>query len=45
MKKMSRYACLRRALAAGAFSIGIALVAVPASAQIGSIRRITRRTS
>lgn len=34
MKKMSRYACLRRALATGALSIGIAFVAVPASAQI-----------
>ena len=34
MKKMSRYACLRRAFMAGALSIGIALATVPASAQI-----------
>jgi len=34
MKALSRSVCLRRALTAGALSIGITLAAVPASAQI-----------
>jgi type IV secretory pathway TrbF-like protein len=45
MKAMSRSARLHRILAAGGFSIGITLAAVPASAQIGQLSGTERWTA